>query len=999
MKRSIVSLAIFLTFAAIGNRASFAASAADPKSSEELRKILDAPPPDPKEHSKAALAKIYLERGTAAITLGDFDREFKEITAAIEAVGPKDLNSYELHNRLAQINFDRGDWVAGRAAREAALQVAGTAGRQFIQLSLLSSISAVLRDREDAKIYLSRADSLLSSVRRGNMEWSSFGDYWQAALNAAKGAYSYNFGYFAEAETNYRACVNAIRTYLGKNPQASEASYFYLPQCLGLYVELAAQLGHLRHASAYVNEVRDSAKNFAEKQQRALFDTRMTRSIARVYLEQGLLSEPKALLESTISRGEKVQRGEAALQVAGARFLLALIEMMQGNWLKADEYFRARRDGLRVNVEQVRERGGETLPEWGYALLRLGKTNEALDVLNADLSIKSRHYDDQSIFLWESRAFHALGVGASGDKQTAVETLAVAVPKLLELGRGQGSTETGFLTTVRTGWILDGYIDLLAELHRAGARPAGIEPYAEAFRIADLARASRVDKALSAAIVRASISDPQLAAVMRRAQDLDYQVKTISEALTALQQGVKSDKPDPKRIALIEKTRAELERVREENEKAQAELKRKLPDYSELLNAKPLTINDAQKLMKPQEALVSIYSTQKQTLIWAVSAQGQPAFHVADLSSAAVGESVAKLRKSLDPTEADIGAVPTFDFNSSHELYQKLLAPVEAGWKNAKELIIVPHGALSELPFSVLVTAPYQPNKAGIPFADHAGAPWLIKNAAISYLPSLSALASLRRGATQPATNSFIGFGDPVFGSVAKSSAAPASRGMVRRNSKDPSPPSKPSSNLELLQALPDTAEEVREIAKILRADDNRDVHLGRRASEQAVKNTDLTNYRVVMFATHGLVPGELPDLNQPALALSNPTITGEKEDGLLTLAEILSLKLRADWVVLSACNTASADGQASEAVSGLGRAFFFAGAKALLVSHWPVETVSAKLLTTELFRRQSANAKLTRAQAMRDASLAVMQQSAGSSYSYAHPMFWAPFVVVGDGG
>jgi len=110
-------------------------------------------------------------------------------------------------------------------------------------------------------------------------------------------------------------------------------------------------------------------------------------------------------------------------------------------------------------------------------------------------------------------------------------------------------------------------------------------------------------------------------------------------------------------------------------------------------------------------------------------------------------------------------------------------------------------------------------------------------------------------------------------------------------------------------------------------------------------------------------------------------------------------LKLRADWVVLSACNTASSDGQASEAVSGLGRAFFFAGAKALLVSHWPVETVSAKLLTTELFKRQTADAKLTRSQALRAASLAVMQQSAGNSYSYAHPMFWAPFVVVGDGG
>ena len=204
--------------------------------------------------------------------------------------------------------------------------------------------------------------------------------------------------------------------------------------------------------------------------------------------------------------------------------------------------------------------------------------------------------------------------------------MAVTIPKLLELGRGQGSTESGFLTSARTGWILDGYIALLADLHRAGVRPAGIEPYVEAFRIADLARASRVEKALSTAIVRASINDPQLAAVLRRAQDPDYQVKAISEALTTLQQGVKTDKPDPNREKAIEKTRADLAQAREENDQAQTELKRELPDYSEMLNAKSLTISDAQKLLKPQEALISLYSTQQHTLVWAMAGQGQPAF-------------------------------------------------------------------------------------------------------------------------------------------------------------------------------------------------------------------------------------------------------------------------------------------------------------------------------------------------------------------------------------
>ena len=91
-----------------------------------------------------------------------------------------------------------------------------------------------------------------------------------------------------------------------------------------------------------------------------------------------------------------------------------------------------------------------------------------------------------------------------------------------------------------------------------------------------------------------------------------------------------------------------------------------------------------------------------------------------------------------------------------------------------------------------------------------------------------------------------------------------------------------------------------------------------------------------------------------------------KRGDGLLTLGEILALKLDADWVVLSACNTASADGETSEAMSGLARAFFYAGARALLVSNWPVETVSAKKLTTDIFRRQADQPGLSRAQALR---------------------------------
>lgn len=119
------------------------------------------------------------------------------------------------------------------------------------------------------------------------------------------------------------------------------------------------------------------------------------------------------------------------------------------------------------------------------------------------------------------------------------------------------------------------------------------------------------------------------------------------------------------------------------------------------------------------------------------------------------------------------------------------------------------------------------------------------------------------------------------------------------------------------------------------------------------------------MFATQGLVSGDLDGLTQPAFALSNPAVVGGSGDGQLRMDDVLGLKLKADWVVLSACNTAAADGAGSEAVSGRGRAFFYAGTRALLATPWAVETESAQQLTTELFARQTKSPALSRAEAL----------------------------------
>jgi CHAT domain-containing protein len=203
------------------------------------------------------------------------------------------------------------------------------------------------------------------------------------------------------------------------------------------------------------------------------------------------------------------------------------------------------------------------------------------------------------------------------------------------------------------------------------------------------------------------------------------------------------------------------------------------------------------------------------------------------------------------------------------------------------------------------------------------------------------------------------------------------------------------------LPPLPETADELREEARILGAPRS-SVYLGRNATVPKVKSLDLTNVRVIAFATHGLVAGELPMLAEPALALTPPTVPTEDDDGLLRASEVSQLKLNADWVLLSACNTAAADGTlGAEGLSGLAKAFFYAGARSILVSHWPVESNATVQLMTDTFNALKKDPAIGRAGALRHAMLAMIDEAGKSQEgaNQAHPSLWAPFVIVGDGG
>ncbi len=178
------------------------------------------------------------------------------------------------------------------------------------------------------------------------------------------------------------------------------------------------------------------------------------------------------------------------------------------------------------------------------------------------------------------------------------------------------------------------------------------------------------------------------------------------------------------------------------------------------------------------------------------------------------------------------------------------------------------------------------------------------------------------------------------------------------------------------------------------------DIHLGAHDAESEVKRLSesgqLARYRIVHFATHGALAGQVRGNEEPGLLLTPPAVASAEDDGFLTASEIAALKLDADWVILSACNTAAGGAQADEAFSGLARAFLYAQARALLVSHWEVDSQATVQLVTGAIGRLAANKDIGRAEAMRQSMLALIDHGAQRD---GHPSIWAPFVVVGEGG
>jgi len=730
--------------------------------------------------------------------------------------------------------------------------------------------------------------------------------------------------------------------------------------------------------------------------------SQMLVTLTRVVSEQGRNAEAVLLGAAALKVAQQSTNYSGSTVIAYARKALASALVADGKYAQADKVFSEMVDGVRGDPEIAARFPAQDL-DWALALIKSDKASQAVSMTSTLLERDGPRMEKGSSRLAMLTAFNASALQASGQGAQALSGFKQSVPMLINQARNDTENATESIRqTQRITFILEEYLASLAQ-------QAKVDPLAaaEAFQVADLARGSGVQRALTSSAARANITDPQLATLARREQDLQQRINTLSELLT----GLLSAPPAQQLPAVQNKLRDEIAAFKSQREDLKKEIERKFPDYAELIDPKPASVERTQKALKPDEVLVSWYFGDNVGYVWAITKDKPVQFAQLSVGRAQVAKEVAQLRKALDPGVATIDEIPFYDVALANQLYQQVLAPVQTAFAGKKVMLTVPHAELGQLPLSLLVTRPTaQPAKSGAtPFIGYKTVPWLAREIAVAQVPSVTALTALRSlPAGNPNRKSFIGFGDPYFSAQQEQQADKqakatqlATRGKPLNLRSAPKTSGVSSAELALLPRLPDTSTELEEVGKAVGAGDG-DIYLHRQASVKQVMSTDLSNRKVVMFATHGLVPGELNGLTQPALALSSPDVTGDKDDGLLTMDKVLTLKLDADWVVLSACNTAAGEGAGSEAVSGLGRAFFFAGAKALLVSNWPVDSVASRTMMTDLFKNQqkaqgSSKAELLRQAMLNQVDQGGMVEGGSMKYSYAHPLFWAPFVVVGD--
>ncbi|MEG3125763.1 CHAT domain-containing tetratricopeptide repeat protein [Sphingomonas sp. GB1N7] len=463
--------------------------------------------------------------------------------------------------------------------------------------------------------------------------------------------------------------------------------------------------------------------------------------------------------------------------------------------------------------------------------------------------------------------------------------------------------------------------------------------------------------------------DPRLAALIRQVQEDARQSRLLRRSYNAL-------------VARGNATsslsvQAEIIRLEARMVAGDAELARKIPEYRSSRNPVTVDLDTVQKRLSRDDSILIAMPSRYSLLTFAITSDSALADRIA-LGRGKLRAMVASIRRSVDDGLIDPAAA--FNVAAAFNLHQALFTPkVRSGLRQGGTLHVIASDALATLSLAMLVREDAGVSATG---AKLAGVHWLLRDYAVETPMSLASLeADPGRDRDR---KTFVGIGAPSLGGA--KNAAPAMTAIYRGGIVD-------RAAILSLPALPNAESELRQMAAVI-APQRSLLLTGEDATEARLRKIDWRGQSVIAFATHGLLAGEIGSTTEPGLVLTpgKRDASGDfEDDGLLTASEILTMKLDSDLVILSACNSAGGNGRTSAPYTGLANAFLFAGARSLLISHWPLRDDTAARLSVDMVRGMRIG--LSEAEALQKAQLRLLRDTrlAGAS----HPAAWAAFVLV----
>ena len=478
-------------------------------------------------------------------------------------------------------------------------------------------------------------------------------------------------------------------------------------------------------------------------------------------------------------------------------------------------------------------------------------------------------------------------------------------------------------------------------------------------RAMDLLARSKVAHAGRLVAARLLTQDPALAATVRGVQDLAREAQSRDRDLLSAWATGKD----------VDAARAAQERAVAALEAGRRDLAGRWPHWSAASATRPPTLATLRETLGDGEAVLGVVPAFEGAYVLVVTRKAATIRRTVP-GREGLARLAQRLRVSLEGR--------SFDAEAAQALHAALFtASEQKALERTRAIRLVTAGPLANIPFSLLLTRPVQ--------EIDRDTPWLLRRFAFTVQPGFTALPASEAPSRREAA--FIGIGAPrPFGEASPPQGKVLSAASYFRSG------TADRAALAALPPLPGAARELTEIAKRFGPQHAR-LLTGDNASEAAIRKGALENFGVIMFATHGLVGGRTEGSAEPALVLSPPAADDAGTDGLLTASEVASLRLGADWVILSACNTAAGEEAGSEAYAGLAQAFLYAGARSMLVSHWPLRDDAAAFLTVRAVRAASGGA--SKAEALRRAQLALIADR--SIADSADPFIWAPFVLLGN--